>query len=86
MSDFTFIVTVTTDTYDHAAMIMNERIFFDERYFVTPNDEPISRDDASSDDIELDYSIDWTDVTQAPEPALPQGLTKGYSDTGEYDD
>lgn len=65
MTEFTFLVTVDTDTKEHAIMIMNERINFDERYFVTPEDEPISRDDAGDDDIELDYGIDW-DVW--PEP------------------
>lgn len=66
MPDFTFTVTVTTDTYDHAFMVMNERINFDERYYVTPDDEPISRDDAGPDDIEVDYQIGYADLTEAP--------------------
>lgn len=59
MPAFTFTVTVETDTLVHAEMIMNERINFDERYFVTPDDEPVSRDDSTEDDIELEYGIDW---------------------------
>jgi len=61
MTKFTYTVTVETDTQDHADMIMNERIFFEERYYVTPQDEPVSRDDAGVDDIELDYTITYAD-------------------------
>lgn len=64
---FYFLVAVDTDTYQNARQIMNERINYDERYFVTPEGEPVSRDDAGPEDIELDYSIVFTDVDDEPE-------------------
>jgi hypothetical protein len=58
---FIYTVVVTTDTPEHAAIVINERINFDERYFVTPDGESISPDDAGPNDTEIEYwvEIDW---------------------------
>jgi len=62
VSTFTFLVTVETDTYEHAMSIVAARIEFEERYWVTPEDELIGRDDSQAEDVELEYDIGWDDA------------------------